>query len=104
MADVLKLHFKPVDVLPIGLASTANSDETRDMIFTWADHIIVMQICFVEQIHNKFKGKFDNKILLCDVGSDIYGRSNNPQLIDQVWRWTRINQNKLEIIEHQDKL
>jgi hypothetical protein len=46
----------------------------------------------------------DPQVHICDVGPDTYGHSHNPILIDKVWRWCRVNQEKLGIREHYRKL
>lgn len=97
LADVLKLHFEPVDVVPVGI--DRNSD-VLPLLFDWADDIIVMYNKFVHRIPEKFA----NKVRLCDVGPDVYGNSKHPELIDKVWRWARENQTRLGIVEHNKKL
>lgn len=98
LGDVLKLHFEPVDVIALGYF--ANSTETKDMMFSWADHIVVMEEQYLKHIPEQFKAK----TLVCEVGPDVYGRHNHPQLIDKVWRWTRLNTARLGITEHNKKL
>ena len=46
LADVLKLHFEPVDVILIGCNS--NSEETIKMLSAWADKLIAMEQRYVE--------------------------------------------------------
>ena len=98
LADVLKLHFEPCDVIPIG--HFGNTKETRDMLMDWADKIVVMEAHYMQYIDETYM----HKALVCDVGPDRYGSSKHPQLIDQVWRWCRINQNILGVVEHTKKL
>ena len=93
LADVLKLHFEPADVVPVGINRNFG---VLEILFQWADHIIVMQPQYAEKIPEQYK----SKIKICDVGPDRYGHSHNPELIDQVWRWTRANQAELGITEH----
>ena len=94
LADVLKLHYVPSDVLPMGV--DFNSIETKAMLYEWADKIIVME----EHYRDKIPAQYHNKLFVCEVGPDIYGSSKNPQLIDIVWRWVRENTAQLEIEEH----
>lgn len=98
LADVLKLHFEPVDVLPIGYFG--NSLETRRMLMEWADHIIVMEAKYMQHVYDDLK----HKAHICEVGPDTYGHSHNPQLIDKCWRWCRQNAKLLGIKEHNKKL
>lgn len=97
MADVLKMHFEPVDVVPVGIKSNTT---ILPILFAWADHIIIMQPHMAEKIPEEFH----SKILVCDVGPDRYKNSKNRELIDQVWNWARQNVDKLGIVEHDRKL
>jgi predicted protein tyrosine phosphatase len=94
LADVLKLHFEPVDVIPIGLDS--NSQETIAMLCEWADVVVVME----EKYLKKLPEISTSKVLVCEVGRDSYGNSHNPQLIDKCWRWARLNVGIMGIQEH----
>ena len=94
LADVLKLHFKPTDVLPVG--KDFNSEETKQMLFEWADKIIVMETHYKDSIPQEYW----DKLLVCDVGADRYGSSKHPELIDQVFRWVRENKQLLGVEEH----
>ena len=98
LADVLKLHFEPVDVIPVGLNS--NSKETLTMLGNWCDHFIIM----TESLRKRMPSGLENKILVCEVGQDRYKNSKHPELIDQVWQWTRRNVHILGVIEHQKRL
>ena len=107
LADVLKLHFEPVDVIPVGVAENANGSETLIMLCDWADHIIVMEEYLKDRLATRTGFDMDNlNVHICDVGSDTYGGKHNRRdvLIDMVWRWARINQKKLGITEHTKKL
>jgi hypothetical protein len=98
LADVLKLHFEPVDVIPVGLHS--NSKETLSMLGQWCNWFIVMQ----EEYKRLVPPGFEQKVLVCEVGPDTYGqygcRSHHPELIDKVWRWTRQHDKQLGIREY----
>lgn len=98
LADALKLHFEPVDVLSIGYF--ANTEPTKTMLFDWADFIICMESKYVGHIDIKYLPK----LMICEVGPDTYGSSRNPGLIDKVWRWARQNQEALGIKEHNKRV
>ena len=102
LANVLKLHYYPVDVLACGIGEHAfgrmNDTETLDMLFNWANKIIVME----EYYKYKIPEKYHNKVMVCEVGPDIYGNPSNGILIDKVWTWVRENIDQLEIKEHKE--
>lgn len=104
LANVLKLHFWPVDVLPCGIGKhqlgRMNTDETLDMLFKWADKIVVME----EHYKHRVPQEFQSKVLVCEVGADTYGSNTNGDLIHKVWTWTRENEAKLGIKEHKEIL
>ena len=110
LADVLKLHFEPVDVIPVGVAKNANSPDTLIMLCHWADHIISMEPIIQQRLQERTGLDLITDISgsrhICDVGPDTYGGRNNRihVLIDKVWRWTRENQDKLGIKEHTKRL
>lgn len=99
LADVLKLHFEPVDVIPIGVRG--NSKETLSMLGNWCDYLIVMESRYADRIPQDVPRA---KIIVCEVGRDTYGNSHNPQLIDKVWQWTRRNGWLMGIKEHNKRL
>lgn len=98
LADVLKLHFEPTDVIPIGI--DFNDSETKVLLYEWADKIVVMEEHYLDKIPLEFR----EKTLVCEVGPDTYGHSKNPELIDKVFTWTRENQEKMGIKEHNERL
>jgi len=107
LTDVLKMHFQPVDVIPIGIV--ANSKPTFEMLYGWADHIIAMDQPVFHIIEKRIEAITDKPsqsplLFMCDVGPDTYGFSRNPALIDQVWRWARENYAALGIAEHNRKV
>lgn len=106
LADVLKLHFEPVDVIPVGYSG--NTAFTLDMLVNnWADFVVCMEAKYVAKLEKKLqqtKKEWKAEVLVCDVGPDTYGNSHNPGLIDQCWRWARANQLQLGIREHRRKL
>ena len=109
LADVLKLHFEPVDVIPVGYSENANSAETLRMLCDWADHVIFMQPPMRKRVESRL-GIEDLRencaVHCCDVGRDTYGgdHGRRRELIDKVWQWTRENQDKLGISEHKKRL
>jgi len=94
LADVLKLHFEPTDVIPVGI--DFNEPETISMLCEWADIIVVMQAHY----KLRFDQKWQSKICVCDVGPDIYGSSKHKDLIEKVFVWARATQHILKISEH----
>lgn len=101
LADVLKMHFEPCDVIPVGVDRNDSSpDGSLRLLFNWADQIIVMH----EPLRKKIPDEFQHKIILCDVGRDTYGNPRNRQLIDTVWNWARKNLDVLQLTEHDRKL
>lgn len=98
LADVLKLHFRPVDVIPIGYFG--NTEETKEMMFEWADYIVVMQEHYLKYVPREHK----HKTHVCEVGPDTYKYSKHSRLIDKVWNWSRANKDKLGIEEHFESL
>ena len=109
LADVLKLHFEPVDVIPIGSAKNANSAETLQMLCDWADHIVLMEPHYQQRLEQRMEVanlQDEYRIHVCNVGPDTYGGQHNRRraLIDLVWNWTRQNQEALGITEHNKRL
>jgi len=104
LANVLKLHYWPVDVLTCGIGKhefgRMNDENTLKMLFTWADNIIVMENHYREEIPLEFI----TKVLICEVGPDTYGNPSNPILISKVWNWVRSNQEILNIKEHRSSI
>ncbi len=98
LADVLKLHFEPTDVLPAGV--DFNTKETLEMLYKWAEIIVIMEEHFMEKIPEEFR----DKVLVCEVGADTYGSSKNPDLINKVWMWAELNQDLLGVKEHKKVL
>jgi len=100
LADVLKMHFRPVDVIPIG--HFANSTETIRMLCAWADRIVVMESHYKQHVPEEYQGK----VLVCDVGPDVNNPqgSKTPKLIKQVWDWVRVHADTLGVQEHQERL
>jgi len=92
LTDVLKCHFEPVDVIPVGL--NTNSKETLHMLVNeWSDYTILMREKFRAELEAKIGPLPQHKILVCEVGPDIHGYNsqNRAIIIDKVWRWARAN-------------
>lgn len=71
---VLKYTFG-IDTLACGWG--ANTQETINMLCTWADRIIVVQSQFVEKV----PVEFHPKVSVYDVGEDIWSSSTHPDLL-----------------------
>lgn len=101
LADVLKMHFEPVDVIPVGIdRNDSGPDGSIQLLFNWADHIIIMHEPYIKRVPSEFA----SKIILCEVGKDTYGNPRNRELIDKVWHWARNNSSVLNVTEHNRKL
>lgn len=104
LANVLKLHFKPVDVLACGIGEHSlgrmNQEDTLKMLFEWADKIIVMETRYKEKIFPQYQ----NKVFICDVGADVWNNCTHPDLINKVFIWARLNAQKLGVTEHNEIL
>lgn len=101
LADVLKMHFRPVDVMSIG--HFANTPATIEMMCCWADRIVVME----EHYKKHVPAEFHYKVLICDVGPDVDNPqgSKTPKLIKKCWDWVRLFKTELGgIQEHQERL
>lgn len=67
------------EVLACGWES--NTPETRNMLFEWADIIVIMQKKFEKYIPEKYRDDGDRRKLYCyDVGEDRYGNPFHPEL------------------------
>lgn len=73
-AHLLKYKYK-ADVLSMGIDNT--SDETKNMLFEWADYIIVTE----ESQLYKIPAVIRVKCRLWDVGEDRYPRPFNKELL-----------------------
>jgi predicted protein tyrosine phosphatase len=65
LAYLLKKRYR-IDALACGYRD--NSKETLDLLFKWADKIIIMREKFKGAIPEEFK----DKVLICEVGRDKY--------------------------------
>ena len=100
LANVIKLHFAPVDVLNCGVGEhqlgRMNQLETLEMLFKWADKIVVMESHYLGKLPLAYQGK----TVICEVGPDRWNNPNHPELIGMVFDWMRKNKHLLEIEEH----
>lgn len=92
ICDVLKVHFD-ADAIPVGI--DANEKETLEMLYKWADWIVLMMHIWEGRIPLEYR----SKIKVCPVGEDTYGNSRNRELIDKVYQWTRENREVLGLPE-----
>jgi len=80
------------DVIPIGLDTT--SQETLEMLYDWADYIIL-----TEAIQKyKMPEEYNNKIKILDVGADNFPRPFNIELNSKVKRLLEENKSWLKVI------
>ncbi len=68
------------DVLACGWEG--NTAETREMLFKWADYIVIMEPHFEQYIPEEHKVKSDGsrKLFCYDVGADNYHNAFHPTL------------------------
>jgi predicted protein tyrosine phosphatase len=67
------------EVLACGWES--NTAETRNMLFEWADIIVIMQKEFEKYVPEQYHNKGDErKLYSYDVGEDRYGNPFHPEL------------------------
>ena len=69
-----------LDVLACGWES--NTEQTRRMLFEWADTIIILQSKFEQHVPSEFHDNSDgSRRLFCyDVGEDRFGNPFHPEL------------------------
>lgn len=85
LASITK--YKWGDVIAIGVNNT--SPETLEMLYNWADYIIVVDKRLITQIPTKYSAKVKD----WDVGEDRYPRAYNQELVEIFKRY--IEQDKL---------
>lgn len=73
LAYILK-YERGLDALACGWEP--NTEETKDMLYNWADRIVVMQTEFKDKIPEQYR----DKVVTCDVGPDRWGRSLDSDL------------------------
>ena len=71
-----------------------NSRETLALLFKWADNIVIMQPQFKDYVPDKFH----DKIVVVDVGPDIWGDPAHPDLIKKcdaiLWEYAKLDKAK----------
>lgn len=72
----MALHLKTFGHDAIAVSYDWNGDEVLDMLYDWADKIIVMRNKFLDRVPSKYS----DKIVMCDVGEDIWGNPLHPEL------------------------
>lgn len=55
-------------------------DDTMEMLFEWADRIVLMQPHFVDRIPEVYR----HKVKVCDVGKDVWMNPLAPLLLAKV--------------------
>ncbi len=73
-AYLLKYHYG-CDAL--SSSWECNSPETLEMLFRWADRIVVMQ----EHFRSYVPQQYSAKIIVIDVGEDVWFNGLHPELI-----------------------
>lgn len=74
LAWILKDHMN-LDAIAIGIESAGQ--EAKDLLFKWADRIILVDKQFEDRIPEEFK----DKLKIFDVGGDRFFRGFEPELI-----------------------
>jgi predicted protein tyrosine phosphatase len=78
----------------IAMGIRANSEETKSTLYEWADHIVLVDKTFVNEIPKEYQGK----LVVWDVGPDRYFLGFHPELLDQYSKF--INDNDLHSATH----
>ena len=79
-AYILKDRLGSWDTIAMGIQTA--SDETQDMLFLWADRIIV---CAGEDIFLQIPEKFKHKTYWANIGNDIWRNPMNEYLQAQLY-------------------
>jgi hypothetical protein len=74
LAIYLKQVKQMFDVIPIGIEEA--SEETRQMLYLWADRILVVE----EQFMSRIPQEYQHKTKYFPIGADIYGNPCNENL------------------------
>ena len=75
LAYLLKDHLN-LDAIAMGIE--AASDETKEMLFNWADKLILVD----NQFENKIPDQYKNKLKIWHVGGDRFFRGFEPELLN----------------------
>jgi len=78
------------DVLPVGLDT--NSKETLEMLYKWADAIIVVE----DAMRQVIPIEFIQKVKVWNVGEDVYSRPFNTQLHQKAKQYLEENKGWLK--------
>lgn len=78
-AHILK-YVKNFETMTVGLEY--HSPSTLEMMFKWADLIIVPERALLGRIPEKYQ----HKVRFYDVGPDVYPRPHNPELYAKIKR------------------
>jgi predicted protein tyrosine phosphatase len=78
-AHILK-YVKDFETMTLGLEY--HSWETQQMLFKWADLIIVPERYLLDLIPKKYR----DKVKFYDIGPDVYPRPHNPELYAKIKR------------------
>lgn len=76
------LHYGGMKLDALACGWESNTDNTRDMLFAWADYIIVMQPQFASRVPAAFHYQpgGPRKLFCYDVGQDRFGNPFHPEL------------------------
>jgi len=74
-AHLLRYKYQPCDTIPVG--TNMHSKETLDMLYKWADIIIVVE----DKLAFKIPTQYENKVKIWHVGEDHYPRPFNKELL-----------------------
>lgn len=78
LAYLLKDYYGGHDAVAIGWQTAGT--ELKDILFKWADKIIVLEPYMVAHVPAEYK----TKMSVYDVGPDVYGTPHNPKLHDKL--------------------
>ncbi|MBI2109785.1 hypothetical protein HYT58_01275 [Candidatus Woesearchaeota archaeon] len=78
LAKILKELFNQ-DALSVSWQY--NSKETLDILYNWADKIVVV----VKDYKVKIPSKYWSKLSVTDIGEDNWHDATNPELIDKIY-------------------
>lgn len=63
----------------VAIGHQTAGEELKSLLFNWADRIVVM----TEGIRSHVPAEHAHKLLVCEVGPDVYGDPRNPELRKQ---------------------
>ena len=85
------LKYWKHDVIPVGLQT--NSRETLDMLYKWADTIIIVE----DKLAMGIPITYEEKLVIFDVGLDTYPRPFNPELYQKAKDYLEKNKEWLKL-------